>query len=158
MGQYDEEYVLTLSDWYHEEMQPLLARFISVYNPTGAEPVPDSDLMNESQNGTFSVEAGKTYLFRIINMGAFAGQHLWFEGHTMRIVEVDGTYTEAQEAEMIYITAAQRYSVLVTARNDTTSNFAIVGSMDEVCLIVSIRTSLGVNYNNRISLILCPPR
>lgn len=139
-------------------MQPLLARFISVYNPTGAEPVPDSDLMNESQNGTFSVEAGKTYLFRIINMGAFAGQHLWFEGHTMRIVEVDGTYTEAQEAEMIYITAAQRYSVLVTARNDTTSNFAIVGSMDEVCLIVSIRTSLGVNYNNRISLILCPPR
>jgi iron transport multicopper oxidase len=32
------------------------------------------------------------------------------------------------------MTAAQRYSVLVTAKNDTSSNFAFVGSMDEVPL------------------------
>ncbi|KAI9877321.1 MAG: hypothetical protein M1830_004251 [Pleopsidium flavum] len=130
-GQYDEEVVLTLSDWYHDQMSPLLKKFISVANPTGAEPVPDGALMNDTQNLTFPVEPGKTYMFRMINMGAFAGQYLWFEGHTMRIVEVDGIYTEPAEADMIYLTTAQRYSVLVTMRNDTDSNFAIVGSMDQ---------------------------
>ncbi|KAL8825710.1 MAG: hypothetical protein Q9170_007686 [Blastenia crenularia] len=129
--QYDEELVLTLSDWYHDQMPGLLRHFISHANPTGAEPVPDSALMNETQDLKINVEPGKTYMFRIVNMAAFAAQYLWFEGHTMRIVEVDGVYTEAAEAEMIYLTAAQRYSVLVTTKDDTSSNFAIVGSMDE---------------------------
>ncbi|KAI4176638.1 MAG: hypothetical protein LQ343_000929 [Gyalolechia ehrenbergii] len=129
--QYDEEVVLTLSDWYHDLMPGLLKHFISYANPTGAEPVPDSALMNETQNLNVNVEPGKTYMFRIVNMAAFAAQYLWFEGHTMQIVEVDGIYTEPAEAEMIYLTAAQRYSVLITSKNDTASNFAIVGSMDQ---------------------------
>lgn len=129
--QYDEEIVLTLSDWYHDQMPGLLKWFISYANPTGAEPVPDSALMNETQNLTVSVEPGKTYMFRIINIGAFAGQYLWFEEHTMRIVEVDGIYTEPADADMIYLTAAQRYSVLITTKNETSSNYAFVGSMDE---------------------------
>ncbi|KAL8704756.1 MAG: hypothetical protein Q9201_002103 [Fulgogasparrea decipioides] len=129
--QYDEELVLTLSDWYHDQMPGLLEWFISYANPTGAEPVPNSALMNETQDLKINVEPGKTYMFRIVNMAAFAAQYLWFEGHTMRIVEVDGIYTEAAEADMIYLTAAQRYSVLVTTKNETSSNFAVVGSMDE---------------------------
>ena len=113
-------------------MPGLLDWFISVANPTGAEPVPKSGLMNETQNATISVEPGKTYFFRIINIGAFEGQYFWMEGHTMRIVEVDGVYTEPAEADMIYLTAAQRYGVLVTMKNETTSNFAVISSMDEV--------------------------
>lgn len=35
---FDEELVLTLSDWYHDQMPPLIAKFLSVTNPTGAEP------------------------------------------------------------------------------------------------------------------------
>ena len=131
-GQYDEEIVLTVSDWYHDEIPKLMKSFISVTNPTGAEPVPNAALMNDTFNLTTPVEPGKTYMFRIINIGAFAGQYFWFEGHTMRIVEVDGIYTEAAEAELIYITPAQRYSVLVTTKNDTSTNYAFVGSMDEV--------------------------
>lgn len=114
-------------------MQTLLKSFINIANPTGAEPVPQAALINDQQNLTVKVQPGKTYLFRLINIGAFAAQYVWFEDHKMSIVEVDGVYTEPQEADVIYMTAAQRYSVLVTAKNDTSSNFAIVGSMDEVC-------------------------
>lgn len=106
--------------------------FLSYTNPAGAEPVPKAALMNDTQNMTVSVQPGKTYIFRIINMGAFAGQYLWFENHTMRIVEVDGVYTEAAAANMIYLTAGQRYSVLITMKNETSSNYAFVGSMDQV--------------------------
>ncbi|MCJ1231986.1 hypothetical protein MMC12_008667 [Toensbergia leucococca] len=131
LGQYDEEIVLTISDWYHDQMQTLIKSFINVENPTGVEPVPNAALLNDAQNLTVSVEPSKTYLFRMINVGAYAGQYLWFEGHTMRIVEVDGIYTEPADAKMIYITAAQRYSVLLTTKNDTSANFAFVSSMDE---------------------------
>lgn len=37
-GFYDKELVLTLSDWYHDEMSTIVHDFLSVTNPTGAEP------------------------------------------------------------------------------------------------------------------------
>lgn len=135
MDEVDEEVVLTLSDWYHDQMADLIPAFINRINPTGAEPVPNSSLMNDTQNITFAMTAGTTYMFRVINMGAFAGQYLWFEGHNMTIVEVDGIYTQQAEAEMIYLTAAQRCSFLITAKNDTTANYAFVAAMDTVGLL-----------------------
>lgn len=128
---YDEELILTLSDWYHEEMPDLIKGFLSVTNPTGAEPVPQAALMNDTQNATIAVEPGKTYFLRIINMAAFAAQYFWIEGHTFKIIEVDGIYTEPTEAERLYITAAQRYGILLTTKNTTDQNYAIVGSMDQ---------------------------
>lgn len=123
---------LTLSDWYHDELPGLIDFFISYANPTGAEPVPNSALMNDTQNLTLTVEPDKTYFFRISNVGMFAGQYFWIEGHEMTIIEVDGTYTKPTKANMIYITVAQRYGVLVTTHKDSSANFAMVGSMDEV--------------------------
>ncbi|KAK4453704.1 Cupredoxin [Podospora aff. communis PSN243] len=127
---YDEELVLTVSDWYHDQMPGLLSFFISKVNPTGAEPVPNSALLNETQNLTIVIQPGKTYLFRVINIGAFAGQYIWFEGHNMTILEVDGVYTQPAKADMIYLSAAQRCSFLITAKENATTNFPIVVSMD----------------------------
>lgn len=132
LGQYDEELILTVSDWYHEQMTDLLPGFISKNNPTGAEPVPNAALWNETQNLTLPVQPGQTYLFRLANIGAFAGQYIWFEGHNMSVVEVDGVYTQPAPAEMIYLSAAQRCSFLITMRNDTSANFPFVASMDTV--------------------------
>lgn len=131
---YDSEIILTFSDWYHEQMSVLISKFVSIANPTGAEPVPQCALINDSRDVKIKVEAGKTYLFRMVNIGAFAAQYVWFEGHTMRVVEVDGVYTKPTEASLIYLTAAQRVSVLITMRNDTSANFPFSGSMDEVWL------------------------
>ncbi|KAK1655832.1 multicopper oxidase [Colletotrichum phormii] len=130
-GKYDEELVLTLSDWYHQSTRTLIKELISVENPTGAEPVPNAALLNDTQNLRVKVQPGKTYLIRMVNIGAFASQYIWFEGHTLRVVEVDGVWTDEAEAEMLYIAPAQRYSVLLTTKKDASENFAIVGSMDE---------------------------
>lgn len=130
--QYDEEVVLTVSDWYHDQIPTLLARFLSKGNPTGAEPVPNAALLNDTQDLAVPVKPGQTYLFRMVNMGAFAGQYVWFEGHNITIVEVDGVYTQPAEAQMIYLSAAQRYSFLLTTKNETDGNFPIVASMDTV--------------------------
>jgi iron transport multicopper oxidase len=49
----------------------------------------------------------------------------------MRIVEVDGVYTKPAEADMLYFTAGQRYSVLLTIGSKMT-NIPFMASMDEV--------------------------
>ena len=149
--------LLTLSDWYHDFMPDLIARFLAVTNPTGAEPVPDSALMNDTQDLKINVQPNKTYMLRIINMAAFAPQYLWFENHTMTIVEVDGIYTEPTDAEMIYITPAQRYSVLIKTKNDTSANFPIVGSMDQVSPS-TCRASLQAADRNRTGPLRQDPR
>ncbi|MCJ1352940.1 MAG: hypothetical protein MMC33_002924 [Icmadophila ericetorum] len=143
-GQYNEEIFLTVSDWYHTQVPDLLTSFINVANPTGAEPIPDAALLNDSQNLSVPVLPGKTYLVHLINMGAFAGQYIWFEGHDMTIVEVDGIYTEPAKASMLYLTAAQRYTVLITMNNDTSSNFPFSSSMD-TALFDHVPESLNPN-------------
>jgi iron transport multicopper oxidase len=115
--QYDEEVALTVSDWYHDQMATLLPQSVSRFNPIGAKPSPDSAIWNDTTNVQVAMEPGKTYLFRLINVGAFVGCCVWFDQHSMRIVEVDGVYHEPAEADMIYIAAAQRYAVLVTVKN-----------------------------------------
>lgn len=142
--QFDQEIPITLSDWYHDQMPDLIPSFISVTNPTGAEPVPDAALMNDSQNTTFAVQPNKTYFLRIVNMAAFAAQYFWIEGHNMTVVEVDGVYTQPMITDMLLVTAAQRYGVLLTTLNTTDANFPIVGSMD-TDLFDTIPDSL--NYN-----------
>ena len=78
---------------------------MSKYNPTGAEPVPDSLLIYAAKGDTYlpsnenvkfnddlsiPFEAGKTYRLRIINMGIFSMNYFWIDGHEMRIIEADG--------------------------------------------------------------------
>lgn len=99
-------------------------------NPDGAEPIPKSTLINDSQNVKIHLTPGKTYLFRIISIAAFASHFVHFDKHPMKIVEIDGVYTEPQAADTILVTAAQRYSVLIQARNDTKHNFGFLSSMD----------------------------
>ncbi|EJC98544.1 Fet3 protein [Fomitiporia mediterranea MF3/22] len=137
---YDEEFTIVVGDWYHDEHGVLLNEFISIANPGGAEPVPKAPLIYFAQNGTYMngfngnaslpFQPGKTYRLRIVNTSAFAMFFFWVEGHQMRIIEVDGTDTQEMPVDLLSLTVAQRYSVLVTALNDSTANWAIHANMD----------------------------
>jgi iron transport multicopper oxidase len=72
-SQYDDELVLTFSDWHHNEMPELIGYYLSAErNPDRAEPEPYSAVFNDIQDASLKVEPGKTYLVRIISMAAFA--------------------------------------------------------------------------------------
>ncbi|KAK3370690.1 conidial pigment biosynthesis oxidase Abr1/brown 1 [Podospora didyma] len=129
----DQEYTLTLSDWYHDQAPYLINYYLSPTNTDttgGAEPVPNSALINDAQNVRFAMTPGKTYLFRIINMGALAGQYLQFDQHDMQIVEVDGVYTLPRTVSQLFVAVAQRYSVIVKAKASAAQNFAIVSQFN----------------------------
>ncbi|KAH7920655.1 Fet3 ferroxidase [Leucogyrophana mollusca] len=155
---YDEEFTILISDWYHQEHTVLMKQFVNIANPGGAEPIPDSGLVYFAQNGaylppiagtnpspvtaavgfnenaTLPFVPGKTYRLRLINMSGFVGFYFWIDGHSMSIIEADGVDTQQYPTDLISISAAQRYSILVTARNDTSANWAIHVNMDTTML------------------------
>ncbi|KAJ5946827.1 hypothetical protein N7454_003666 [Penicillium verhagenii] len=144
---YDEEYTLTMSDWYHRLVEDIAPSFISVTDPTGAEPIPQSFLVNDTLNSNLPVTAGKTYLIRLINISAFVAQYFYIQDHTFKIVEIDGVYTEPTEASTLYIGVAQRYSILVTMKNSTDQNYPIVTLADDQ-LMDTIPSDLTLNHTN----------
>ncbi|KAL8278893.1 hypothetical protein RQP46_008764 [Phenoliferia psychrophenolica] len=152
---YDEEYTIILSDWYHEQQTVLIKQFMNIYNPTGAEPVPDGAAIYVAQGGTYlpgfaenatiSFEAGKTYRLRIINQSAFAMFYAWLDGHDMTIIEADGTDTEPYAVDHVALGVAQRYSVLVTAKNNTDSNYVFQALFDST-MFDTVPDDLKINY------------
>ncbi|KAK6458331.1 iron transport multicopper oxidase FET3 precursor [Scheffersomyces xylosifermentans] len=135
--EYDEEVTLSLSEHYHKTSDELLPSFLNRYNPTGAEPIPQNALFNESRNVSWVVEPNKTYLLRIANIGRFVSQYLYMEDHEFTVVEVDGVYVEKNTTSMLYITVSQRYSVLITTKNDTSKNYAFMNMIDKTMLDVT---------------------
>ncbi|ORX49058.1 hypothetical protein DM01DRAFT_1338235 [Hesseltinella vesiculosa] len=129
---YDEDLTVTVADWYHAQSDDNLNKFMNVYNPTGAEPVPQSGLINNNVNTSFSFVPGKTYRLRFINMSGFSTFIINMDNHTMDIIEVDGVESQRTTVNDFYLTAAQRISVLVTAKNDTSTNYYLHADMDTV--------------------------
>lgn len=130
---YDEEIAITLSDWYHDQAPVLVHDYQSAANENagGAEPIPKSALMQDTQNPKFAIKPKKTYLLRIINMGGFVGSYFQIDGHDMTVVEVDGVYTQKQKVDQLYLTVAQRYSILVESKDNDDKNFAIRVTLDQ---------------------------
>ena len=144
---FDEELVITISDWYHDLLEDLSHEFMSLYNPSGAEPVPNSFLLNDTMNSSIPVKPNTTYLLRLINYGAFVGQYFYIEDHSFKVVEIDGVYTEPVETDMLYISVAQRYAILLTTKDTTDKNYAIVTVVDST-LLDDIPSKLQLNNTN----------
>ncbi|KAJ9637415.1 hypothetical protein H2204_004839 [Knufia peltigerae] len=111
-------------------MAVLLPKYKHGNGMMSKEPVPDANLLNDTQNLQVTVTPDKTYLVRIINMGAFAGQYFWIEDHTLTIIELDGSYTQPTTAEMIYLSSGQRCSFLLTTKSEVGRNYPFMASMD----------------------------
>ncbi|KAF4636854.1 hypothetical protein G7Y89_g1222 [Cudoniella acicularis] len=129
-GQYDEEVLLTTSDWYHSQVPDLITQLLSTSNTKFLPPIPDAILLNDTNQGKFHFTPGKTYKIRFIGMAAFASTFFNLQGHTMTVIEVDGTYVEKQETDFIRVAPAQRYTVLVTALPTAEKNYAFIAALD----------------------------
>ncbi|KAJ2139202.1 ferroxidase fet3 [Coemansia sp. RSA 353] len=128
---YDKDVVVTLEDWYHQESPELIDQYFSWKNPGGAEPVPNSAFVRvDGEEGPWKVETNTTYRLRLVNMSALSTFHFAIEGHSLKVIEVDGVDTEAYEVTNVQLSAAQRVSVLVTTLNTTLNNYVYHADMD----------------------------
>lgn len=149
--EYDKDLVIQLSDLYRQPYYDVSDAFLSRYNPTGAEPIPQNILFNNTLNGTLDFKPGETYLLRFINSGLFVSQYISIESHDMVIVEVDGVYVKPNTTDLIYVATGQRISVLVNAKEkDPGRNFALTQIMDELMLDV-VPPDLQLQWTHQVA-------
>lgn len=131
----DQEYILTLSDWYHQQLagpNGLVHYYLGAANDAegGAEPIAASGLINDKATDSFQIQPGKKYLFRVISFCALAAHFLQFDQHEMTIVAIDGVPVTPTQASTIYLSAAQRYDVIITGMQNPKKNYAFIAQMD----------------------------
>ena len=130
-GQYSEELVVTVSDWYHDQAPSVIPQYLSpVQNPSGAAPVPYSSLINEAQNTKLAVKPNTSYLVRIISMAATSQTLVHFDQHDMTIIAIDGIYVEPRRVTTLFVVTAQRYDVLITTKDSMDQNYAFFANLD----------------------------
>ena len=143
-----DERLLLVGDWYHQSAEDAL-HFYSHPGAYGMEPVPDSVLMNG--RGIFacqdavparpvdcvdaapmmpgiSLDRQRTNIFRIVNVGAYAGFSIAVHGATLTPLALDGGHSingsAARRVGVLH--PGQRVSVLVELEPENVSSSAEV--------------------------------
>ncbi|KAL1554484.1 L-ascorbate oxidase [Salvia divinorum] len=109
----DADYTILIGDWYKANHKVLQ----SVLDSGKMLAFPDAVLINGNggNNTQFTVEQGKTYRLRISNVGLRNSLNFRIQGHSMKLVEVEGTHTVQTMLSSLDVHVGQSYSVLVTA-------------------------------------------
>ncbi|KAI0842638.1 putative ferroxidase [Hypoxylon sp. FL0890] len=127
---FDEEVILTMSDWYRDQTLTLMTAMINPNNTQFAPPLPNSTLVNDGGDGHISVEAGKTYRLRMINWSAMFSTFIQFEDFNMDVIAIDATYVKRQSVKQLRISAAQRTDVLIKIPDDADKNYPYLVVLD----------------------------
>ncbi|CAN1843612.1 L-ascorbate oxidase homolog [Linum perenne] len=120
------DFTVLAGDWYkmnHTDLKSSL-------DAGNVLPLPDGILINGrgSSGYAFTVDQGKTYRFRISNVGITTGLNFRIQGHKMMLVEVEGTHTLQNTYDSLDIHLGQSYSVLVTADQPPQDYYIVVST------------------------------
>ena len=133
---WEEEIPIALGDHFHKMSPESLAKYVSIVLGE-AEPVPESGLINGrhifscdmarytgvpcpagdkdevGEYTEFHLRHDKQYRLRLVNVGSIADITFSVDGHTMTVIEADGTLVEPMHVHRIPISPGQRYSVIL---------------------------------------------
>ncbi|KAJ9562315.1 hypothetical protein OSB04_007475 [Centaurea solstitialis] len=117
------DFNLLIGDWYksnHKGLQQYLESGRTL-------PFPDGILVNGQTRTTFSGDQGKTYMFRISNVGLSTSFNFRIQGHKMKLVEVEGSNVVQNIYDSLDVHVGQSVSVLVTL-DQTPKDYYVVAS------------------------------
>ncbi|KAJ1381550.1 Multicopper oxidase, type 1 [Sesbania bispinosa] len=148
--QYDDEFNILLSDWWHisaheqevglsskpqrwvGEPQSFLINGRGQYNCSLAADLINTTLPQCKFKGgeecapqIFSVDPNKTYRIRIASTTSLASLNVAIGNHKMVVVEADGNYVQPVTVDSIDIYSGESYSVLITTDQDPNKNYWI---------------------------------
>ncbi|PON62222.1 Copper-resistance protein [Trema orientale] len=120
------DFTILAGDWFKQNHTDLKA----ILDGGNDLPFPDGLLINGrgSNGNTFTVDQGKTYRFRISNVGLTTSINFRIQGHKMLLVEVEGVHTLQNTYDSLDIHLGQSYSVLVTADQPPQDYYIVVST------------------------------
>ncbi|XP_047310176.1 L-ascorbate oxidase homolog [Impatiens glandulifera] len=146
------DFTVLAGDWYKRSHANLKLILDAGHNL----PSPDGLIINgRGWNGyTFIVDQGKTYRFRISNVGIATSINFRIQGHSMKLVEVEGSHTVQSTYSSLDIHLGQSYSVLVTADQPPADYYVVVSSRFTSQVLT---TTAVLHYSNSFTKVSGPP-
>lgn len=143
------EHTVLAGDWYKRNHYQLKA----ILDGGHSLPSPDGLLINgQGWNGyTFTIDQGKTYRFRISNVGLMTSINFRIQGHKMKLVEVEGSHTLQNIYTALDIHLGQSYSVLVTADQPPQDYYVVVSSRFTSPVLTTTAVLHYSNSRSRVS-------
>lgn len=147
-----DDFTVLVGDWFKQNHTDLK----SILDGGNNLPFPDGLLINgrSANSYTFTVDPGKTYRFRISNVGLTTSVNFRIQGHKMTLVEVEGTHTLQNTYDSLDIHLGQSYSVLVTADQPSQDYYIIASTRFTSPVLTS--TSV-LHYSNSAGSVSGPP-
>ncbi|ERN17406.1 hypothetical protein AMTRI_Chr02g215730 [Amborella trichopoda] len=146
------DFTVLAGDWFKANHSDLKATLDGGHSL----PFPDGILINgRGPNAlVFTVDQGKTYRFRISNVGLTTSFNFRIQGHKMKLVEVEGSHTLQNTYSSLDVHLGQSYSVLVTADQPGQDYYIVVSTRFTNPVLTS--TSI-LHYSNSQGQVSGPP-
>ncbi|KAL6563433.1 hypothetical protein OROGR_002392 [Orobanche gracilis] len=156
-----DEFAVVLGDWYnkgHKTLKTILDYGRSIGRPDGIQINGKSNKVGDVvPEPLATVEAGKTYRFRVCNAGMRLSVNFRFQGHTMKLVELEGSHTVQNEYDSLDLHVGQCLSVLVTANQAPKDYYLVVSSRFTKQVHSTVAVVRYLNGNGPASPELPPP-
>ncbi|KAE8694034.1 L-ascorbate oxidase-like protein [Hibiscus syriacus] len=145
----DGDFTLLVGDWFKTNHK-IMQQSLDAGNPL---PFPDGVLINGQTQSTFTGDQGKTYMFRISNVGLSTSLNFRIQGHKMKLVEVGGSHVIQNLYDYLDIHVGQSVTILVTL-DQPPKDYYIVASTR---FTETVLTATGVlHYSNSNALVSGP--
>ncbi|KAI3473731.1 hypothetical protein Pfo_031189 [Paulownia fortunei] len=114
-----DEFAVLLGDWYnkgHKTLKKILDSGSTIGLPDGIQINGNSGKVGDNAaQPLFTMEPGKTYRYRVCNVGLRTSINFRLQGHTVKLVELEGSHTVQNVYDSLDLHVGQCLSVLVTA-------------------------------------------
>ncbi|GAB2231585.1 hypothetical protein Droror1_Dr00010594 [Drosera rotundifolia] len=144
--------IILTGDWFkqtHRELRGILNRGHTLPFPDGLH------INGRGWNGdVITLDPGKTYRFRISNVGIATSINFRIQGHMMKLVEVEGSHTVQNMYASLDIHLGQSYSVLVTTDQPPQDYYIVVSSRFNSPVLTSTAV---LHYSNSWKKVFGPP-
>ncbi|XP_022985834.1 L-ascorbate oxidase homolog [Cucurbita maxima] len=128
----EDDYTVLIGDWFtksHTTLRKILDSGVrSIARPNGVLINGKIAKGDGTDDPLFTMKPGKTYKYRICNVGLKASLNLRFQGHTMKLVEMEGSHTVQNEYQSLDVHVGQCFSVLVTADQEPKDYYLVAST------------------------------
>ncbi|PWZ54513.1 Monocopper oxidase-like protein SKU5 [Zea mays] len=138
----DGDITIFIGDWYnknHTDLRKMLDKGKDLgipdgvlINGKGPYRYNDSLVPPGIEYETFNVHPGRTYRIRVHNVGTSTSLNFRIQGHSMVLVETEGSYTSQQNYTSLDVHVGQSYSFLVATDQNASSDYYVVASARQV--------------------------
>lgn len=127
----EDEFNVLIGDWYtksHATLRKFLDSGRSIGRPEGVLINGKTAKGDGKDQALFTMKPGKVYKYRVCNVGIKNSLNFRFQGHPMKLVELEGSHTVQNTYDSLDVHLGQCFTVLVTADKEPKDYYVVAST------------------------------